>query len=269
MGLQIALYSQAEVWDFFVFADSSRTSLLSGEMFISVITENSNGIRRFLFISSIFFAFGIFQRVNSKVLAVLFIVLNSYHYLFYDAPVPWLYFWFPLVVFACFDFYLPSVFALFKNARKELSYSPPAWPRELLVIWFVFIYAAAGISKIFPIEKLWISGGAVQDVMYNRYLDSILHYVFQRPLFDYSEPNSFFVFGSVIAVASELACLLMLLTERWNHRIYFLIMLLYFVLLLIGVSGFAIFAFILGIALLKRGVFDRLQTRLIKTGVQT
>ena len=205
-------------------------------------------------ISSLFFAIGLFTRVIAPILSLSYLILYSVHYSYFDAPLPWLYIWFPLFILSfsnCSDVLSIDSFQRSAKNKSEKASNLYRWPVELIRSWFVYIYFSAGIAKIFPLVNgfYWMNGGISQKIVYERYLDSILHQIFSRPFFDYSEENILFAFLSIGAVIIELSTIIVLFTSRYNLLILFLILSMHSFLFLIGVPGFGILSLILGVSL--------------------
>jgi len=211
---------------------------------------------------SIFLIFGLFTRYILPILFLSFLFLFSFWYSKFNAPVPWLYIWYPLLILnfsKCSDaLSLDKIFGLIKplNNKYDSAYK---WPVELVAAWFAYIYFAAGIAKIIPIQKCynWIHGGTGQEIIYYRFLDSNYFYIFGSPIFDYTRYNWIFSLLSVGSLIIELSCVLIFFTNRFNNFLIILVLLMHFFLYLTGVPGFMQTALILSICLINPDKFNR------------
>lgn len=217
---------------------------------------------------SVFMVIGLFTRVVVPLLTASFIVLFSFYYVGANAPIHWLYLWFPMLTL-CFSgsAHVFSVDAWLWRHRAELSRAKGAlqyrWPAELMVGWFVYIYFAAGIAKVLPVSKglLWLNGQTSKEILYDRFLDSPMHYIFREPLFDYSGSSALYIGLTVAAVVLELGTIVLLFTSRWHVAVLSLIMAMHLFLYLVGVAGFAQTALVLGVALIDPRFFRRWDER--------
>lgn len=210
-------------------------------------------------ILSVAFMLGFFTRVIAPLLFGSFIFLFLSHYLRFDAPVPWLYLWFPLLVMCfcrCSD--RCSIDAWFKKsepANRDLSLY--RWPMELMVAWFAYIYVAAGVAKIIPFHKVlaWSDGGTSHHIIYHRFLDSWLFYFFDKPLFDYTGYSWLFALLSIGALLLEMAVIVVLFTNKYHLHILVCILSMHVFLAMVGVTGFFVTACVLGFCLLPQSWF--------------
>ncbi|MFQ3575829.1 MAG: hypothetical protein SNJ77_05275 [Cytophagales bacterium] len=212
-------------------------------------------------ILALLFMIGLFTRWVAPILSVTFLFLFSFWYSKFDAPVPWLYVWFPLIVLSfskCAD--AISLDALLFKNKTNTKLSSYRWPVELVAGWFAYIYFAAGLAKIVPINKglNWMDGGTSHRIMYDRYLDSISHYLIGFPLIDFSAPGFIYGFLSIISLLIELLCVVIFFTVRLNNLIIFLVMSMHIFLYFVGVPGFVQIAFNLCICLIKPEIFNEL-----------
>jgi len=212
---------------------------------------------------SIFLVLGLFTRYILPFLFVSFLLLFSFLYSIHNAPVPWLYIWFPLLLLnftKCSDaLSLDKWFGMVKP--KDLSSSSEyRWPMEVIAAWLTYIYVAAGIAKVVPVYKglLWMNGGTSQEILYYRFLNSNYFYFFGRPLFDYTQYPWFFGGLSLGSVIIELGCIMILFTRRFHWPIFILLVLMHFFLYLVGVMGFMQLALLLSISLINPAVFAKL-----------
>tara|TARA_B100001939_G_C16944355_1_gene619634 strand:- start:2951 stop:3841 length:891 start_codon:yes stop_codon:yes gene_type:complete len=214
-------------------------------------------------ILSFFLLFGLFTRHIAPILSIAYLLLYSVHYSYFDAPVPWLYIWLPLILLSfskSSDVLSIDNLISKKSDKINLNSKLYRWPVELISLWFVYIYFSAGIAKIFPLIDgiKWIEGGIIQQILYNRYLDSFLHFLFGFPFFDFSVPSKIYSLLAVVSILIELSTITILFTNRYNNLILLLILSMHSSLFLIGVPGFGILSFIIGIALLSPGYFNRI-----------
>jgi uncharacterized membrane protein YphA (DoxX/SURF4 family) len=220
---------------------------------------------------SIFLVLGLFTRYVLPFLFVSFILLFSFYFSRHNAPHPWLYIWFPLLLlnFAkCSDaLSLDKLFGIIKP-RHDPTSSAYRWPMEMTAGWLAYIYIAASLAKILPIYKgfRWLDGGTIQDMMYHRFLYSVDFYVFKHPFFDYTHHQWVFVALSVISICVEMFCIMIYFTRRFHPVIFALLMVMHFFLYLTGVLGFMQLALILSISLINPVFFERLfKTQKLKT----
>ncbi len=212
---------------------------------------------------SIFLLMGLLTKYILPVLSISFLFLYSFYYANNNAPNPWLYIWFPLLLLnftRCSDVLsLDKYFRLLKQQTHSLS-NVYRWPIEVVAAWFAYIYVAAGIAKLLPLYKgwRWMQGGTSQEIMYNRFLDSNYFYLFANPLFDYTEHSWIFGILSVASIFIEFICIMILFTHRFHGAIIGLVLGMHFFLYLNGVMGFMQLAMILSISLMNPGFFEKL-----------
>lgn len=210
---------------------------------------------------SVFLIVGLFTRYILPFLFIAFLMLFGFWYSKFNAPVPWLYIWFPLLILCfarCSD--KLSVDSWLGRTKYEAGNTTVyRWPIEVVAGWFAYIYVAAGIAKILPFTKGvgWLNGATSQGIIYDRFLDSILFFVFGKPFFDYTSHVWVFTALSVFSLAIELACITIYFTDRLNKVIIFLVISMHFFLYLTGVPAFMQTALILSICLLSQSVFDK------------
>lgn len=212
-------------------------------------------------ILAVFLVFGLFTRFILPLLTAAFIWLFAFWYMHFNAPVPWLYLWFPLLIL-CFARPADTLSfdKLFRMTTLEtIKTNVYRWPVEMVCGWFAYIYFAAGLAKIFPMTKgaVWLNGGTSQRIIYDRYLDSAFQFIFGKPFFDYSSHHWFFGFLSIFALAIELACVVVFFTRRYNNAILFLVMGMHFFLYLTGVPGFMQIALLLSFCMLNPEIFAK------------
>ncbi len=216
-------------------------------------------------VTSFLLIIGLFTRVILPILTVAFLLLFNFYYLGADAPVHWLYFWFPLVLL-CFanSHHVWSVDSLLHNyGERRKDRVQYRWPVEMSTIWFVYIYFAAGLAKIFPLYKgaNWIYGSTSHQIIYNRFLDSPFYYLFGKPFFNYAEVSWPFALLSGVAVLLELATIAMLFTRRYHLVLFSMVYTMHLFLYLCGVASFAQMSLVLGIALINPLLFERYERK--------
>ena len=220
---------------------------------------------------SIFLVMGLLTKYILPLLSLSFLFLFSFYYARNNAPNAWLYVWFPLLLLnftRCSDVLsLDKLFRLLKSQSLSLS-NAYRWPMEMVAAWFAYIYVAAGLAKLLPLYKglHWMQGGTIQEIMYNRFLDSNYFYLFGRPLFDYTEHYWIFTLLSIVSILIEFMCILILFTNRYHGLIITLVVGMHFFLYLNGVLGFMQVALVLSISLLNPLFFEKLfNTSTLKT----
>lgn len=203
---------------------------------------------------------GLFTRYILPILFISFLLLFSYSFKGFNAPVQWIYIWFPLLIL-CFSrssdqLSLDRFLGLLKIPER-IKINEYRWPIELCVGWFAYIYFAAGIAKVVPVAKGigWIGGGTSQSIIYYRFLDSPFYYIFGQPFFDYSTNQWIFGALSAGALLLELFCVVLFLTGKYHLLVLCLITSMHFFLYMTGVAGFMQTALILGIALIAPHYF--------------
>lgn len=213
-------------------------------------------------ISAVASIFGFFTPVSMKIMAVSYFVVYAFHYSFFDAPVPWLYGWFPLIVLAlsrCGDaFSIDQVFLYMITKRRALlrkvrtaSYG---WPLDIIRLWFVYIYFSAGLSKLLPISGVisWIQNSPTQEILVYRYPHSFQYFFFGQPLFDYSQQAGLISIGAFAVLVLELCTIFLLLSDRFDLQIVFLVTIMHFGLWLLGVPNFGLASFVVIAAIVIR-----------------
>ena len=214
-------------------------------------------------ILGIFLALGLFTRYILPFLFISFMLLFSFYFSRHNAPHPWLYLWFPLLLLNFTKsndaLSLDKWFGIIKPL-PDLSAKVYRWPMEMVAAWLAYIYVAAGLAKILPIYKgwHWLDGGTTQDMMYHRFLYSIDFYVFKDPMFDYTQHQWIFVGLSIASICIEFFCIMILFTRRCNLTIFILLMIMHSFLYLTGVLGFMQLALLLSISLIQPVFFEKL-----------
>jgi hypothetical protein len=208
---------------------------------------------------SLLLIIGLLTRFVLPLLLISFLLLFSFYYLGANAPVNWLYFWFPLLTL-CFSNSQHSLSLdslIFKYERTNSQQY--RWPIEMASVWFVYIYFSAGLAKVFPVTKGvdWIYGITSKEIIYYRFLDSPLFYIFQKPFFNYAEETWVFTGLSLSALVLELSTILILFTRRFTMPIFSLLLTMHLFLYLTGVASFTQMALVLGISLLNPQLFNK------------
>ena len=216
-------------------------------------------------ILGIFLVLGLLTRYILPVLFISFLLLFSFYFSRHNAPHPWLYIWFPLLLLnftkSSDALSLDKFFGLLKPL-PDTSFKVYRWPMEMVAAWMAYIYVAAGMAKILPIYKglKWLDGGTSQDMMYHRFLYSMDFYLFKHPFFDYTQNQWIFIVLSFLSIGIEFFCILILFTRRCHLTIFILLMVMHFFLYLTGVLGFMQLALILSISLIHPAFFEKLFT---------
>jgi len=211
----------------------------------------------------IFLVLGLLTRVILPLLFTSFFFLFSWYYVSHNAPIPWLYIWFPLLLLnftKCSDVLSLDRIIKLQRPLPDLRAKDYRWPMEVVAGWLSYIYVAAGLSKLLPIYKgwYWLQGGTSQEIMYNRYLDSMYFYLFEKPLFDYTEYHWVFAILAIASVMVELACIIILFTHRYNAAIFAMLLGMHLFLYLAGVMGFLQLMLVLSVSLVQPAFFNRL-----------
>ncbi|MDR7208967.1 hypothetical protein J2W48_000897 [Flavobacterium piscis] len=263
LGLQILYSSSSKLLHLLLVVDGTKQTKTIFPQFLDNIVEviavpYLQGIVQVL---SVFLVLGLFTRIILPVLFVAFLLLFGFWYNHFNAPVPWLYIWFPLLIMCfCRSADTLSLDKYFKtaNSNNELPNNVYRWPVEVISGWFAYIYFAAGLAKIFPVSKglSWLNGGTSQEIIYDRFLDSAFYYIFGKPLFDYSSNGLVFGLLSFSSLIIELLCVLIFFTNRYNYLLIFLVISMHFFLYLTGVPGFMQTALVLSICLVNSKVFN-------------
>jgi len=211
---------------------------------------------------SIFLVMGLFTRYILPFLFTSFIFLFSYFYARHNAPHPWIYIWFPLLLLSFTKsnhaLSLDKFFGIVKPL-PEASAKDYRWPMEVIAAWMAYVYVAAGLAKLIPIYKAlhWLQGGTSQEMLYHRFLNSIYFYLFNRPLFDYTQHQWIFTLLSMGSLFIELSFIMIFFTRRFNGWIFVCLFSMHFFLYLTGVLGFMQLAMLLSISLINPAFFAK------------
>ena len=214
-------------------------------------------------ILSIFLVLGVFTRYILPVLFTSFILLFSFYYSRHNAPHPWIYIWFPLLILSFTKsndvLSLDRVFGTVKPPTNPTS-NIYRWPMEVIAAWMAYIYVAAGVAKLIPVYKAlrWLDGGTSQELLYHRFLNSLYFYLFKQPLFDYTKFHWIFSGLSIASLIIELSCIMIFFTRRFNFTLFILLFVMHFFLYLVGVLGFMQLALLLSVSLISPAFFSKL-----------
>jgi hypothetical protein len=222
-------------------------------------------ISEFLFllrISATASIIGFFTPIFVKIMAASYFVVYAFHYSFFDAPVPWLYGWFPLIVLAlsrCGDaLSLDHVLRRFADKRGAIPEKLPTitsgWPLDMIRAWFIYIYFSAGLSKLLPLSGVinWIQNSPTQEILVYRYPHSFQYYLFGHPLFDYSSQADLISFGVFTVLVLELSTIMLLFTDRFDLQVVTLVTGMHLGLWLLGVPNFGLASLVLILTILIR-----------------
>ena len=222
-------------------------------------------------ILGILLAFGFLTRYILPLLFISFMLLFSFYYSRHNAPHPWLYIWFPLLLLnftrSNDALSLDKWFGIIKSSSDPTS-KVYRWPMEMTAAWLAYIYVAAGLAKILPVYRgwHWLDGGTSQDMMYHRFLYSLDFYIFKQPFFDYTQNQWIFIALSIASLCIEFFCIMIFLTRRFHLAIFILLMVMHFFLYLTGVLGFMQLALILSISLINPAFIEKIfKAPLLKT----
>lgn len=207
-------------------------------------------------IAAVLTLLGFLTPFSTWLLSLLYLVVYSFHYSFFDAPVPWLYGWFPLIVLALSQSGRRwSVDEwLMREQPRSSSSSRYGWPLDAMRLWFVYIYVSAGISKVFPLSDFfsWVANSPTQEILVFRYPHSMAYYLFGRPLFDYSTSSELISLGAFFVVLLELSVLVMVFTEKFDYLLLLSVFLMHGILWTVGVPNFGLASMVLMSAIVLR-----------------
>jgi hypothetical protein len=263
LGVQIFYSSSSKLFDLLQVVDGTKGTKTIFPSFIDnfIITISSPYLVIVVQVLSFFLVLGLFTKYILPLLFIGFVLLFSFWYSKFNAPVPWLYIWFPLLILSfsrCSDkLSLDAKLGLTKPETENTTIY--RWPIEIIVGWFAYIYVAAGLAKIIPFHKGlgWMYGGTSQGIIHDRFLDSVLYYIFGKPFFDYTEYSLLFGALSIFSLLIELFCIVLFFTNRFNYWIIFLVISMHFFLYLTGVPAFMQTALILCVCLLPPKLFTK------------
>jgi hypothetical protein len=263
IGLQVFYASSTKAFEYWQYIGefmNTRTWLpASAEIFIAehLVTFLQMTTQA----SALFVILGLGTRYALPICTIAFLLLFSYFYRSFNAPVQWLYLWFPLVVLSfskCAEkFSLDS--ALPKQASQSGAQFYYQWPLEMVIAWLSYIYVAAGIAKIVPLSFFlpWLEGGTSKGIMYARFLDSPLYFIFGKPLFNYADEYWLYAILTAGSVIVELSAVLLLFGRIYYLPVISAIVIMHWFLYLTGVAGFSQTALILAFAFLPAKWFQK------------
>ena len=262
LGLQIFYSSNSKLLELLQTVNGTRGTSTIFPVFIDNFVQAISFpyLTYIVIVLSVFLILGLFTRYILPILFISFLLLFGFWYSKFNAPVPWLYVWFPLLLLCftrCADKW--SLDKAFGFAREEIKNTQIyRWPIEVVTGWFAYIYVAAGIAKIIPFYKglYWLDGATSQKIIHDRFLDSIWFYVFKKPLFDYTEHAWVFALLSIGSLLIELFCIVLFFTNRFNYLVISLVLIMHLFLYVTGVPGFMQLALVLGICLLPPKLFN-------------
>lgn len=211
-------------------------------------------------VAAVLFALGVLTRVaNFVLLCAVVLVFNNY-FINFGYPIHWVYSLVPLFILLfsdCGKFL--SIDSLMVKQKPHPIGVQYRWPVELITVWFVYIYFAAGYAKLFPLEKLptWLQGGTIKEIFYSRALDSPFYYLTGHPLFNYAKAEFIYAFFSISGILLELSAIVLLFTRRFHLLIFLSILFFHGFLFMLGVAGFLQPALVLGVALISPTFFHR------------
>lgn len=208
---------------------------------------------------------GFLTAFSTWALFLTYLLVYSFHYSFFDAPVPWLYGWFPLLVLALSQSgHRWSVDSWVKRRKPRPSFSALyGWPLDAIRLWFVYIYVSAGISKIFPLSDFpsWVANSPTQEILVFRYPHSMSYYLLGRPLVDYSAASELISVGALLVVFLELSILAMVFTDKFDYFFISAVFSMHGVLWLVGVPNFGLASLILVAAIVLRKKVSQVSPR--------
>lgn len=205
-------------------------------------------------VSAIFVVLGLFSKLATIALSITFLILYSYFYRGVGSHAHWLHLWFPLFILAfskCGD--VLSLDAFFGRQKINPELQTYRWPLELVGLWFIYIYTAAGFAKLLPLSNglVWINGITAKKIVYFRFLESPLFHFFEKPLFNIAKMDWLFQVGSTAVLILELSTLLLLFFGRQKIWIVPSILVMHIVFYLVGITGFFVPAAILAISFIS------------------
>lgn len=212
------------------------------------IARNSHILLLVLQLAAFFVLIGLFTNFATWTLAITYLFLYSYHYLSFNAPVPWLYGWFPLIVLALSPSGERWSIDAYMSPKKVHSTSARfGWPLDAMRLYFIYIYFSAGISKLLPLSDVldWVINSPAQEIFVYRYPHSFAYYLLGRPLFDYSDAEILFSIGAFITLILELSIIVMFFTDRFDYVFLLLILVMHSALYLTGVPNFGLASLVL------------------------
>ncbi len=168
-------------------------------------------------IAALFMCIGLFTRVMSGLVFVLFLLTQAVYWrgtLFHD---DWVYFTAILLILALAPtgdaLSLDGLLKRRKCARDTRDYR---WPIELGVSWFAIVYVFAGLAKMFPLHKgftSWLTGERTQEFARDFVLDSPWVWVTGHTIIPY-DTLWFFALAAIGTVLVEIGAIVIVVTDR-------------------------------------------------------
>jgi hypothetical protein len=259
VGLQVFYASSSKAFEYWQgIGEQMNTKTWLPAFLEDLIAEHLVGsLQLTVQISALMITVGLLTRFALPVCTAAFLLLYAYSYRCFDAPIQWLYLWFPLLILCfsrCADAFSLDRVWLRRRQRCSLDHAETyyQWPLEMVIGWFVYIYLAAGIAKIIPLSIFipWIEGGTSKNIMYARFLDSPLYFIFGAPLFNYADHYWLYVVMSFGSVLVELSVVLLLFSRAFYLPVLVSVIGMHWFLYFVGVAGFAQTALVLVFAFL-------------------
>ncbi len=164
---------------------------------------------------------GLLTRLSTVVTLIFFLATQDLWFrvsLFHN---DWLYYPVPLLLL-CFapagDAW--SVDALLR--RRPLDRAPHhyRWPLELCIAWLGFVYIAAGLAKVLPLDKgvAWMTGTTTHAFSMIFMRDSPIFHLLGGPPFDYYDNIWVWQLANVATVVIEVGAAAFVLWPTWRVR---------------------------------------------------
>lgn len=241
-----------------------QAGLLGGPALFELVAPIAGPLRTLGMVSAALLIVGLGGRLTAAALLACFLGTQAYWFgatLFHE---DWIYFAFPILTFACVRGPTAlSLDALIRarlrrprdrdRERREARFVVEGW-----VFWIGFVYAAAGVAKLFPLSKgaLWLTGRASQHFALEFIRESPALVLLDAPLFDY-DALWLFALGSVATVVVELGAAALWFTRRAYLPVAVAIFGLHLGIWLIGIPAFIGMFAVLALALLPARGFAR------------
>lgn len=190
---------------------------------------------------------GFLTKYFMPLLFLCFLVTQNYYYRHCQFHDDWLYFNFYLLTLSfsrCSDAW--AVDALFSKPSKEnMDLKNYRWPIELMILWFVGLYVAAGVAKLFPLQKgmIWLTGVAVREFVQFFALDSPIYWTLGHSLFNYDLLWPFSLIA-IVTVFTEFAVIGLLFTHHYRMILLPAIVSMHVGIYCFGIPGFVQIALI-------------------------
>ena len=209
---------------------------------------------------SVLFLVGIGTKWSARGLALAFFLTQNFWFrasVFHD---DWVFMSFPLIVFCfapCGDAWSVDAWWRARKGRHSQNNTQSyRWPIEALVFWFGFVYVAAGIAKLFPLQKglLWLSGAPTREFSLQFLFDSPLAYIFGGTPFDYTLLWPFAIV-SILTVIVELGMAWVWFSERYRWACIGAVLAMHSGIYMSGIPGFVQIALVCSAALIPSRLF--------------